>query len=62
MFGAALTVFGVAFFIWLGFWQLGRGDQKQALLDQYATAQETQVAFTPQNAPRLPRYPRASAA
>ncbi|WP_161810297.1 SURF1 family protein [Steroidobacter agaridevorans] len=59
MFGAALTVFGVAFFLWLGFWQLGRADQKQALLDQYATAQQTQVEITPQNAASLPRYQRA---
>lgn len=60
MFGAALTVFGVAFFIWLGFWQLGRADQKQALLDQYATAQKTQIEITPQNAAGLPRYQRAT--
>jgi surfeit locus 1 family protein len=59
MFGAALTVFGVAFFIWLGLWQLGRADQKQALLDQYATAQKTQVDITSQNAASLPRYQRA---
>jgi surfeit locus 1 family protein len=58
MFGAALTLFGMAFFIWLGFWQLGRADQKQALLDQYATAQRTQVEITPQNATNLPRYQR----
>jgi surfeit locus 1 family protein len=59
MFGAALTVFGVAFFIWLGFWQLSRAEQKQALLDQYATAQQSQVEITSQNATRLPRYQRA---
>lgn len=59
MFGAALTLFGVAFFIWLGFWQLGRADEKQALLDQYATAQQTQVEVTTQNAANLPRYQRA---
>lgn len=58
MFGAALTVFGVAFFMWLGFWQLGRADQKQALVDQYATAQKTQVEITPRNAASLPRYQR----
>lgn len=58
MFGAALTVFGVAFFIWLGFWQLGRADQKQALVDQYGRAQQTQVEITPQNAASLPRYQR----
>jgi surfeit locus 1 family protein len=60
MFGAALTVFGVAFFIWLGFWQLGRADEKQALLDQYAIAQKTQVEITPQNAASLPRYQRVT--
>lgn len=60
MFGAALTVFGIAFFIWLGFWQLGRAEEKQALLDQYATAQKTQVEITPQNAASLPRYQRAT--
>ncbi|MFC4310256.1 SURF1 family protein [Steroidobacter flavus] len=60
MFGAALTVFGVTFFIWLGFWQLGRAEQKQALLDQYATAQQTQVEITTQNAANLPRYQRAT--
>jgi surfeit locus 1 family protein len=59
MFGAALTVFGVTFFMWLAFWQLGRADQKQALLDQYATAQKTQVEISAQNAHRLPRYQRA---
>jgi surfeit locus 1 family protein len=58
MFGAALTVFGMAFFTWLGYWQLGRADEKQALLDQYATAQKTQVEITPQNAASLPRYQR----
>ncbi len=60
MFGAALTLFGVAFFIWLGFWQLGRAEQKQALLDQYATAQKTQVEITPRNADSLPRYQRVT--
>jgi cytochrome oxidase assembly protein ShyY1 len=60
MFAAALTAFGVAFFIWLGFWQLSRADQKQALLDQYATAQKTQVEITPANAASLPRYQRVT--
>jgi len=58
MFGAALTVFGVTFFMWLGFWQLSRADQKQALLDRYATGQQTQVEITPQNAASLQRYQR----
>lgn len=60
MFGAALAVFGVAFFVWLGFWQLGRADEKQALLDQYAIAQKTQIEITPQNATSLPRYQRVT--
>lgn len=62
MFGAALTLFGMAFFIWLGFWQLGRAEEKQALLNQYATAQQSQVEITPQNAAALPRYQRAKVA
>lgn len=60
MFGAALTVFGMTFFIWLGFWQLGRAEEKQALLDQYARAQKSQIEITPQNAASLPRYQRAT--
>ncbi|WP_116811263.1 SURF1 family protein [Steroidobacter cummioxidans] len=62
MFGAALTVLGVTFFIWLGFWQLGRADQKQALLDQYALGQQSQLEITPQNAASLARYQRARVA
>jgi len=46
MFGAALTVFGVAFFSWLGFWQLDRADQKQQLLAQYEAGQQTELDLT----------------
>lgn len=60
MFGASLTIFGLALFIWLGFWQLGRADQKQALIDQYAKGQQTLVDITPRNAADLQRYQRAS--
>jgi surfeit locus 1 family protein len=57
-FGAALTVVGTALLMQLGFWQLGRAEQKQTLLDQYARNQQTQVEITPQNAAALARYQR----
>lgn len=60
MFGAALTVFGVAFFCWLGSWQLGRAEQKQELLAQYEAGQRTQIAITSDNADKLSRYQRVS--
>lgn len=57
-FGAALTVLGTALLMQLGFWQLGRAEQKQTLLDQYAKGQQSQVDLTPQNSHGLPRYQR----
>ena len=57
-FGAALTVLGTALLMQLGFWQLGRAEQKRTLLDQYAKGQQTQVEITSQNARALPRYQR----
>lgn len=57
--GAALTVLGTALLMQLGFWQLGRAEQKRTLLDQYAQGQQSQVEITPQNADKLPRYQRA---
>ncbi len=59
-FGAALTLFGVAFFIWLGTWQLDRAEQKEALLAQYEVGQRTRVAITSANADQLSRYQRVS--
>lgn len=56
--GIGLTLLGLALFVRLGFWQLDRADQKQALLDQYASGQQTQVEITSQNARTLPRYQR----
>jgi surfeit locus 1 family protein len=56
--GIVLTVLGMALFTRLGFWQLDRADQKQALLDEFAQGQEQQVDITPQNAGHLPRYQR----
>ncbi|MBM0104160.1 SURF1 family protein [Steroidobacter sp. S1-65] len=57
--GVVLTLLGLALFIRLGYWQLDRADQKQALLDQYAAGQQAQVEITSQNAHNLPRYQRA---
>jgi surfeit locus 1 family protein len=58
MFSAALTVFGIAFFCWLGSWQLDRARQKQELLSQYEAGQQTQIAITSENADSLSRYQR----
>jgi len=60
MFGTALTLFGVAFFIWLGFWQLSRAEQKEALLAEYAAGQQKQIEITAANADSLSRYQRVS--
>ena len=59
LFGVVLTLIGAALFMRLGFWQLDRADQKQALLDQQVAGQQSQVEITPQNAGKLPRYQRA---
>jgi surfeit locus 1 family protein len=58
MFSAALTLFGVAFFCWLGSWQLSRAEQKRALLAQYQAGQRTQITLTSENADTLARYQR----
>lgn len=58
MFGAALTVLGVAFFVWLGFWQLDRAEQKQQLLAEYEAGQQRQIDITSENADGLSRYQR----
>ncbi|MBL8270459.1 SURF1 family cytochrome oxidase biogenesis protein, partial [Steroidobacter sp.] len=57
--GIVLTLLGVALFMRLGFWQLDRADQKQALLDKHTAGQQTQVDITAGNANQLPRYQRA---
>lgn len=56
LFGVVLTLVGLALFIRLGFWQLERADEKQALLDQYAQGHQQLLEITPQNAEHLPRY------
>jgi surfeit locus 1 family protein len=58
MLGIVLAVLGMALFLRLGFWQLDRADQKQALLDQYQIGQQSQVEITSSNADRLARYQR----
>lgn len=58
---ALLTVVAVALFVRLGFWQLGRADEKQALLDQYQRGQQSTVELTAQNADTLPRYQQVRA-
>lgn len=58
MFSVVLTVIGIALFVRLGFWQLDRAEQKQALLAQYEVGQRSQVEITPQNADSLSRYQR----
>lgn len=58
----ALTAVGIALFARLGFWQLERAEQKQALLAQYETGQRTRIALTSQNADKLSRYQRVSIA
>lgn len=55
-----LTLAGLALFVRLGFWQLDRAEQKQALLTQYEAGQQTQIAITPENADKLSRYQRVA--
>lgn len=59
VFSIVLTLLGVALFVRLGFWQLDRAEQKQALVSQYEIGQRSQVEIVPQNAASLPRYQRA---
>jgi surfeit locus 1 family protein len=54
--GTLLTLAGVALFMNLGFWQLDRGAQKRALLDQAAAGEKSTVEGTVKSADALPRY------
>lgn len=60
LFAIVLTLAGVALFLRLGFWQLDRAADKQALLDQAAAGEESTVAATVASADMLPRYQRVS--
>lgn len=61
LFATLLTIVGVGLFARLGFWQLHRADEKQALLDQYAAGQHSTVELTAAVAGTLPRYQQVSA-
>lgn len=61
IFAMALLIVGVAAFLWLGFWQLRRADEKQRLFDAFALAEtaapvslaEARRDDTPQHYPRV---------
>ncbi len=58
VFGTVLTIAGVALFMQLGFWQLQRAEEKQALLGQYASGAQSIIDLTASNADSLPLYQR----
>jgi surfeit locus 1 family protein len=60
LFGAVLTLLGMALFVKLGLWQLDRAELKQELLAQYEIGQRSELAITPDNADSLSRYQRVS--
>jgi surfeit locus 1 family protein len=55
-----LTALGMALFGRLGFWQLDRAAQKEALVAEYQAGQQTRIALTSENADRLARYQKVS--
>lgn len=59
-FAIVLTLAGVALFLRLGFWQLDRADEKQALLDQAAAGEQSTVEASLGSVDALPRYQRVS--
>lgn len=61
VFATLLTIVGVGLFVRLGFWQLHRADEKQALLDQYAAGQHSTVDLTAAAVGTLPRYQQVRA-
>lgn len=61
LFATLLTIVGVGLFGRLGWWQLHRADEKQALLDQYAAGQHSIVDLTAAAAGTLPRYQQVRA-
>lgn len=58
LFAIVLTLAGVALFLRLGYWQLDRAADKQALLDQAAAGQASTVPAVIASADTLPRYQR----
>lgn len=63
LFAIALTVLGTAAFVWLGFWQLRRAEEKQRLFDAYALASDAApVSLADARRDDTPqRYPRIAA-
>jgi surfeit locus 1 family protein len=58
MWAAGLTALGLAAFVSLGCWQLGRAQQKQALVDAFTSGSEDIVDATGLGFDALPRYQR----
>ncbi len=54
--GTALTLLVLYLLINLGLWQLRRADEKQHLLQRFATGQQTTVDLQGDTATQLPRY------
>ena len=52
----ALTLAVAALFVRLGFWQLHRADEKQSLIVQFESGQQTTATLSPRNGDSLPRY------
>lgn len=62
LFAIVLMVVGVAAFVWLGFWQLRRADEKQQLLDAFSLAgSATPVSLAQARRDEKPQfYPRVA--
>jgi surfeit locus 1 family protein len=56
-----LTIVSIAIFARLGFWQLSRAAEKQALHARYSAGQRSVVELTSQSAATVSRYQRISA-
>lgn len=59
--GTLLVIAGLALFVSLGQWQLGRAEYKQALQDAYERGQQTTFTLTRDNAETMARYQRVRA-
>jgi surfeit locus 1 family protein len=57
----AATALLLALFVSLGYWQLGRAREKQALIESFNEGGETTVALGPDAVDGLPRYQHVSA-
>lgn len=61
IFATVLTILGIALFARLGFWQLQRAEEKQALLEQYAAGRQSIVELQADITDTLPRYQQVRA-